>query len=284
MSLLRYALLIAFCTAAAPALGAQTASPQTPKPAAAPAAPQLATATPPSYRIGPQDILLITVVDEDQFSGKFPVDSDGMFTYPFLNRVRAAGLTASEVQTQLVNMLRPGYLRNPQIRVEVDLFRSQSVTVTGEVRQPGRIAMTGATMSLLDALVAAGSPTQQASSEIIVRRRNVDGKDGEEIRVNRRDLEVGKVTISLRDGDVINIPQAQRFYVDGFVRNPGYYLLEPSMTVQQAIALAGGLTDRGSNRDIKTTRMVNGKSTEISVRLEDKVQANDVIKIRQRFF
>jgi polysaccharide export outer membrane protein len=248
------------------------------------AAMQPGAETPPTYRIGPQDLLLITVVDEADFSGKFQVDADGMFTYPYLNRVRAAGLTAAEVQGQLGTLLRNGYLRNPQIRVEVELFRSQSVMVIGEVRQAGKVPMTGPSMSLLEALVAAGSPTAQASSEIIVRRRGVDGREGEEIRVNRRDLETGKTDVMVRDGDIINVPQAQRFYVDGYVRNPGYYVLDPGMTVQQAIALAGGLAERGSDRGISATRLVNGKSVSVDVRLDDKVQANDVIRIRQRFF
>src|ERR1700692_4475864 len=112
-----------------------------------------------NYRIGPQDQLLITVVDEPELTGKFPVDSDGMFTYPYLNRVRAAGMTAEELQNQLAILLRNGYLRSPQIRVEIDQFRSQSVMVIGEVRQAGKIPMTGATMTLLEALVASGSPT-----------------------------------------------------------------------------------------------------------------------------
>ena len=70
-----------------------------------------------NYRIGPQDQLLITVVDEPDLSGKFPVDRDGMFSYPYLNRVKAAGMTAEELQNQLATLLRNGYLRSPQIRV-----------------------------------------------------------------------------------------------------------------------------------------------------------------------
>jgi len=251
-------------------------------PPPAPQAPAAVQAT--SYRVGPLDTILITVVDEPELSGRFPVDSDGMFSYPYLGRVKAAGMTPAELQATLVAQLQAGYLRNPQIRVEVDKFGSQSVMVVGEVRQAGKIPMTGPKMTLLEALVLAGSPTAQASTEIIVRHRPVDGKEAEEVRVNRRDLELGKSDVTLRDGDIINVPTAQRFYMDGQVRNPGYYVLDPGMTVQQAIALAGGLTDRGSDRGITATRVVNGKNTEVSVRLEDKVQANDVIRVRQRFF
>ena len=156
--------------------------------------------------------------------------------------------------------------------------------VIGEVRQAGKIPMTGVMMTLLEALVAAGSPTAQASNEIIVRRKGADPKDSQEIHVNRRDLEVGKIELIVRDGDIINVLQAQRFYVDGFVRNPGFYVLEAGMTVQQAIALAGGIAERGSDRGITATRTVNGKSTDVPLRLTDKVQPNDVVHVRQRFF
>ena len=65
--------------------------------------------------------------------------------------------------------------------------------------------------------------------------------------VNKRDLELGRAgyDIALEDGDVINVPAAQRFYISGMVRNTGYYVLDPGMTIEQAIALSGGLSERG---------------------------------------
>jgi polysaccharide export outer membrane protein len=68
------------------------------------------------------------------------------------------------------------------------------------------------------------------------------------------------------------------------VRTPGTFVLDPGMSVQQAIALAGGLNERGSDRRIKVSRLVKGKLTEISVDLEDKVQPGDTITISGRFF
>ena len=264
------------------------AKPSAPAPAAGASQPAVLVPQPgplpTDYRIGPADLLLITVTDEADLTGKFLVDSDGMFSYPYLNRVRAAGMTSSELQQRLTSLLQAGYLRNPQIRVQIDTFRSQSVMVIGEVRQPGKIPMTSASMTLLEALVAAGSATVQASNEIIVRHKGVDGKEGEDVRVNRKELELGRNDIQLRDGDIINVPSAQHFYMEGFVRTPGYYVLDPGMTVQQAIALAGGLNDRGSDRGVTATRLVKGKMTDVPVRLDDKVQANDTIHVRSRFF
>jgi len=107
------------------------------------------------------------------------------------------------------------------------------------------------------------------------------------IRINLKEIQLGRAgrDIQLQDGDIINVPKAQTLYVTGAVRNQGAIVYEPGMTVQQAIALAGGLTDRGSDRRIKADRiMPDGKVAEVSLRLEDKVQANDTIKIANKIF
>jgi polysaccharide export outer membrane protein len=109
--------------------------------------------------------------------------------------------------------------------------------------------------------------------------------DSDVIRVNWRDLETGRSTdLPLQDGDVIYVGKAQTFYITGYVRTAGSYVLEPGMTVEQAIALAGGLTEKGTNRGIKATRLIKGKSTEVQLNLDDRVQPNDVITIKQRWF
>ena len=68
------------------------------------------------------------------------------------------------------------------------------------------------------------------------------------------------------------------------MRNGGTFVLEPGLSVEQAIALAGGLTERGTNRGIKASRALNGKTSEVELKLSDKVQAGDVIHIKQRLF
>ncbi len=104
--------------------------------------------------------------------------------------------------------------------------------------------------------------------------------------MNRKDLELGKVgrDLVLLDGDIVNVPVAKRFFISGFVKNPGSFVLETGTTIGQAIVLAGGLTDRGSDRRLSVIRMVDGKSVEVPVKLEDQVQPNDEIKIKPRFF
>ena len=262
----------------------------------------------PSYVIGPQDQLSITVYDEAELTGKYRVDNEGFFSFPLLERLRAAGRSVADLQSEITAMLANGFLRNPQVRVEVDQYRSRSVFVSGEVRAPGKITMNSNAMTLLEALAQAGSPTTNASDVITVTRRPelaagsstgssgaVVGESGQPqpgagepmiMRVSRRDLETGRAghDLVLQDGDIIHVSPAQRFYIAGHVRNPGFYVLEQGMTVQQAIALAGGLTERGSDRGLTVTRLVNGKAIDVPVRLEDGVSPNDTLNVRQRFF
>jgi len=240
-----------------------------------------------AYVIGPQDNLSIIVTDENDLTGKYRVDSDGTISMPYLQRVSVAGLSLAEAQAKITQLLQKDYIRNPQVRVEVDQFKARSVIVNGEVRTPGKVSLPGTTISLLEALILAGSPTTNAANEVIVIHPPKPGeKPIDPITVNRKDLELGRAgrDVVLQDGDIVNVPQAKRFYISGFVKNPGYYVLDTGTTVSQAIVLAGGLNDRGSDRRIRVNRLVNGKAVELSIELEDRVQPDDEIKIRSRIF
>jgi len=99
-------------------------------------------------------------------------------------------------------------------------------------------------------------------------------------------MELGKPgsDVTLQDGDIVNVPECQRFYVSGSVRNPGAYRLPARTTVSQAIAAVGGLADEGTDRRLKIRRVVNGKSVEVSARLDDGVLPNDEIKVGRNMF
>jgi len=251
---------------------------------------QTRTDTPAStegYVIGPQDNLSIIVSDETELTGKYRVDTDGTISMPYLSRVPLAGLSLAEAQDKITALLKAGFIRNPQVRIEVDQFKARNVLVTGEVRTPGKVTLPGTTMSLLEALALAGSPTQNASNDVLVMHPPKPGeKAPEPIMVNRKDLELGKVgrDLVLQDGDIVNVPVAKRFYISGFIKNPGSFVLDTGTTVAQAIILAGGLNDRGSDRRMTIIRSESGKSVEIPARLEDRVQPGDEIKVKSRFF
>lgn len=252
----------------------------------------------PTYLVGPADVLSIKVFDEPSLSGDdFAVDSDGTITYPFLQRVQVRGKTLNEIEQIITAGLRNGFVNNAQVSVQIASYRSRAIYVLGEVKMPGKYTIEGQ-VTLLEVIAKAGSFTPTAGPELIVLRYK-DGmaaavastpalsgtKDAAElVRVSIEDLKNGRFTANflLQDSDTIQVPAAERYYVTGFVKTPGSFVLRPGMTVQQAIAEAGGLTERGSNRGIKITRKVNGKDVDIDAKMSDPVRANDTIKVRQR--
>src|SRR4051812_25131829 len=206
---------------------------------------------------------------------------------PYLKRVLVAGLSLQEAQDKITRLLKADYLVHPQVRIEVDQFKARSILMTGEIKIQGKLPLAGTTMSLLEALAQAGSATASASNEVLIMHAPKPGeKAPEPIVVNRKDLELGRVgrDITLQDGDIVNIPVAKRFYISGFIRTPGSFVLDTGTTVGQAIILAGGLTDRGSDRRLTVVRNVKGLAVEIAVKMDDLVMPNDEIKVKSRFF
>jgi polysaccharide export outer membrane protein len=248
------------------------------------------------YVVGAQDILTVTCYDQTDLSGKFTVEADGTFTYPFIGRVKAAGHTLRELEERLKKQLvDEGYFRNPQITVAVDAYRSQKVFVVGEVRQPGTYPLSG-DMTLIEVLSRAGT-LPSASGEAIIVHAISGTADGpilptdkaakDALRVDLRELQSGQLSQNaiLRDGDTVFVPMAQSIYVYGQVKNPGAYTLQQkNTTVLQAIVLAGGLTDRGRDSGLKILRVSNGKEQELRVKVTDLVKPGDVIMVPERFF
>jgi polysaccharide export outer membrane protein len=279
----------------------QASSPQTPSSAQSPA-----SGSPVDYVVGPQDVLTITSYDQNDLTGKFAVEADGTFTYPLIGRFKAGGLTLREIEDGLKKALKAGgFFVNPQLTVAVEQYKSQKVYIVGEVRQPGTYPLSG-NMTLVEAIAKAGSTLPTASGEAVIVHGgdNVAGPvlpegdgdgDGEGsgsapkdvVRVNLRQLENGQFSqnAQLRDGDTIFIPRAQSVYVFGQVKNPGAYAMQQkNTTVLQALALAGGVNDRGTTKRIKIIRIVNGEKKEIKVKLTDLVLPGDTIVVPERFF
>jgi polysaccharide export outer membrane protein len=252
-------------------------------------------AAPAEYIVGPQDRLAITVFDEPTLTKTVTVDSDGSFDFPLVGRIAAAGLSVRQITADLKKRLGPpnGFLVNPQVNIEVETYRSQVVYVNGQVRVPGAVPVKGA-MTIMDVLAQAGSPTPDAGPYIEIYRKPAGqpsqgpmdpSKAPAPERIRMDDLRNGRAQqIILRDGDTVNVPKAQTFIVNGFVRTPNTYVLEGDVTVQKAIAMAGGVTERGALSRTKIQRMVDGMLVEIKPKMTDLVQPNDTIVVPQRFF
>jgi polysaccharide export outer membrane protein len=258
-----------------------------------PQAPVPARSTAPAeYVAGPQDVLNIVVFGEDDLTKTVSLDADGSFDYPYIGRVKAGGLTARAIGEEITRRLKNFYV-NPQVSVEVAKFRSQNIFVFGQVHAPGQYPLSG-NMSVLQALAAAGSPTPAAASYVVISRpagseprlpREEPG--GTSLRVTLREIQNGQFPagFALRDGDTVTIPKADTIYVTGQVKIPGSYVIDGDLTVMQAIAMAGGATDKGAPNRVRIFRTVDGKQQEVKgVKLSDLVKPGDTIDVPQRYF
>ncbi len=249
-------------------------------------------------RIGPRDVVMVTVFSVAQLSGKFPVDVDGSMNFPLVGMIRAAGLTTRELEIELgERLVRGGFFTvTPQITVELSQNPNKRVTVTGAIRSAGLIQYAGE-LTVLDAIVRAGSTTAEASDEVLIVRGTQqpehvtgggpvtpDAVQEQVISVNLRELQGGNVSahnLLLEDGDLVIVQRALSVYISGQVRSPGAYRIESGATVLQALALAGGVSERGSTRGI---RILRNKEELKDVDLETIVEPGDTIVVRARLF
>ncbi len=161
------------------------------------------TRPPDAYRIGPEDMLQISVWKNDAMSKIVPVRPDGKISLPLLNDVQAAGLTALELREALTQKLVE-FIPSPEVSVIVLEVRSLKVSVIGEVMRPGRFELKSYA-TVLDVLSMAGGFTQFASrSGIVVHRQ--DGATMKKIRFNYNKLSGDQENFYLRNGDVIVVP------------------------------------------------------------------------------
>jgi polysaccharide biosynthesis/export protein len=247
---------------------------------------------PNDYVVGAHDVLTITSYDQADLSGKFTVETDGTFTFPLIGRFKAGGLTLRQLEVDLKRRLvADGFFKNPQITIAVEQYKSQKVSIVGEVRQPGTYPLSG-DMSLVEVLARAGSTLPSASGEAIIVRAGADlggshGNGPNIVRVELRELQNGVLSqnAAVRDGDTIFVPRAESIYVFGQVKNPGAYPLQQrNMTVLQALSLAGGVSDRGTTARIRIIRIADSTKKEVRVSLADTVQPGDTIVVPERFF
>lgn len=212
----------------------------------------LLVAKPLPYRVGPQDVLLVTVWDHPELSlplGQFRtdaasgtlVDEDGCIYFPYVGRLPVAGLTVPEARAKLTAALEKS-LRNPQVDLKVLLYRSQRIFVTGEVKAPAVYPVTDVPFTLAEAANRAGGflPSSDLAHVTVAR-----GDRSWNLNFLGLLTEGGRYgQVLLRDGDTLHVHHRDEapVYLMGEVRNPrSVPLYNGHLTLAQAISEAGGL-------------------------------------------
>jgi polysaccharide export outer membrane protein len=254
---------------------------------------------PSEYRVGPGDVLEVTVFGNEDLSRTPTVQTSGVIAMPLLGEVPVAGLSVSEVQRKVTALLAKDYLVNPQVEVKVKEFHSQFVSVVGEVNSPGRKPLRGGTR-LIDVLIEAGGFSSRASGEITITRRDGTFDDGTttlHVRLSGSaptPQEQASLGVGLRSGDIITASPKYYVTVEGEVMRPGRYPIEGELTVTGAISTAGGLGRFGSG-DVKVRRVdpdtgqtriieVDLKAVRNGKKPDVRLMPNDVISVSRRVF
>ena len=260
------------------------------------------------YRIGPQDLLEISVFQAPELSPTVRVSGSGEISLPLLGAVQAAGLTPKALEFVLQELLRRSYMKDPHVSVFVKEMQSHPVSVFGAVKKPG-VFQIGTPRTLVEVLSLAEGLAEDAGDSVIVMRGaglpgaaqsvpddrlggtkpsvpvvSASPAAGENTDENTVDtnlknlLESGdpRYNVIVYPGDVVKVARAGVVYVEGEVKKPGGFMLKTNenISVLQAVAMAEGLTRtaKRSHARIMRTDEATGARTEIPINL-DKILA-----------
>jgi polysaccharide biosynthesis/export protein len=161
---------------------------------------------PPSYQIGPNDVLSIHVWKEEDLSRDVIVTPDGKISFPLIGEIEAQGKTVTELRRQISDKLL-NFVTAPEVTVIVKESRSRAVYAIGKVRRPGPYPLV-ADMTVIQALSAAGGLAEWADEKNITIIRREEGKETQ-LKFNYKDFTRGRnveQNILLQPGDTILVP------------------------------------------------------------------------------
>lgn len=243
--------------------------------------------------LAPGDVVKISVYGNPDLATTARVSDTGMITFPLIGEVNVGGVSTFDAERTIANRLDSGgFVKNAAVSVFVQ-ERSDtllnSVTLLGQVKVPGKYSLEQQSVEGVDTLIAllakAGGTLATAADHLFLIRQ--EGGVTQKQRIDLVDLVRNAnmaANVALANGDVVLVPDMDVFYIYGEVQKPGRYRLERDMTIMQAIAVASGMTPRGSEKGVVVNRQDGGTSQTVKSELTDHVQPNDVVFVKTVIF
>jgi polysaccharide export outer membrane protein len=237
--------------------------------------------------LGVGDVVRITVYQNPDLSVEARVSELGQINFPLIGAVTIGGLSVSQAQALIEKRLRDGgFVLKPQVTIQTTQIRSSQISILGQVAKPGRFPIEIVGSRVSEMIAAAGGVVPGGADVVTL----VGNRDGKPVKLDidlplilqngRADLDV-----PVENGDIIYVDRAPTFYMYGEVQRPGQLRLERSMTLMQALAQAGGLTARGTQRGIRVHRKDEAGVVQIrELQMNDRVERDDVIYVRESIF
>ena len=227
------------------------------------------------YRIGPSDVLSVSIFagGEKEIGEDVTVSPDGQITLPLLGGIQAAGKTVGELRKDSIEPEARQYFVEPQVTVTIKEYHSLSFYISGSVVHPGHYEL-DKEPSLLELIAKAGGlePDYGHKAYILRASHSAEGDADKPIVVDMKDLlDQGDMSknIRLATGDVIHIPRdrelnqaSNSIFVEGEVKKPGIYTFQQGITALSACILAGGFNDYAAPNRARIIRR-NGTEQQI---------------------
>ncbi len=267
-------------SATQPATPEQLAVPQTPASHEADKPGKQNDAPDSAIKLGPGDLVEVTVYNVPELTTKARVSNDGNLYLPLVDYVHVSDLSLEEAQKVIEKRLDDGgFVRNPHVTIFVNDYASQGITLLGEVGKPGIYPVLG-DRRLFDLFSAAGGLTDKASRTVSITHRSQPDKP-QNVHLARNLTDAPESNVDIHPGDTIEVQRAPIVYIVGDVGRPSGLLVDNgSLTVLQAIALAGGPNHTAKLNSTRIIRKGNGPNglTETVVPLKKmlRAQAPDV--------
>lgn len=234
------------------------------------------------YMLAPGDVISVQVFNEPELSvGSLRIPGNGIISYPLLGRIDTENHSVATLEKHFMAVLLNGYLKKPEVSITVSHYRP--FFVKGDVKRPGQHSFAEG-MTLEQALTIAGGSTNiEDHTSISVSRHN------------GQTIEVKETEFLINPGDVITVKRdilieaeesTNYVYLYGEVSRPGGYEYRSGLTVEKAIAIAGGFTARASKRKIDISRYTEGEgpNTLDKVDLTEPIMPGDVITVGESWF
>ena len=237
--------------------------------------------------LGAADVIRVTVFQNPELSVETRISEQGVISYPLLGNVALAGLSVSQGEQKIAKALRDGgFVLKPQVSILLLQIRSALVSVLGQVAKPGRYPIES-TNSKVSEIIASAGGVVPGGADVVTLSGTRNGKPVKfEIDLPAI-LQAGKNELDMvvANGDILFVDRAPFLYMYGEVQRPGMTRLERGMTVMQALAASGGLTQRGTERGLRIHRRdANGVVRIIEPKMNDFVERDDVIYVRESVF
>ncbi|HET7793262.1 MAG TPA: polysaccharide export protein EpsE [Rhizobacter sp.] len=242
---------------------------------------------PAEHLLGAGDGIRVTVYQNPDLTLETRLSEQGQISFPLIGAVQLGGLTLTGAQDRIAKMLRDGgFVLKPQVSVQLVQVRSSQVSILGQVNRPGRYPIETANSKVSEMIAAAGG-VLPGGGDVVSLSGTRNGKPVKYdidlpavMQAGRTDLDV-----TVANGDIIYVDRAPVVYLYGEVQRPGAIRLERGMTLMQALAQAGGLTQRGTERGMRVHRRdASGNLNVLQLKLSDPIEREDVIYVRESVF